>query len=260
MQIIKHDLGRDVDSVTILPISDIHLGSRLDMKALKSAINTIKTIPNVYTVLNGDLTNNAIKTSVSDIYSEEMPPERQLEVLYDLLEPIKHKILGVTPGNHDLRTYRLTGIDIIKNICYRLGIQNVYSNNNFVIFLSFGQPSKTRSTRRYTYSIYVTHGYRSGRTNGGKINSLTDLTKIVDADIFLHAHTHLPATFKQGVLTIQRRNKTLQERTQLFVNTSAWLKYGGYGLRNNYTPPAISDVQIFLEPTQEDPLRMSCIV
>ena len=41
---------------------------------IKERIEYVKNTESAYAVLNGDLMNNALKTSVSDIYSEQLSP------------------------------------------------------------------------------------------------------------------------------------------------------------------------------------------
>ena len=43
--------------------------------------------------MNGDLINNALKTSKSDTYKEQMTMEEEQDLLIELLTPIKNKIL-----------------------------------------------------------------------------------------------------------------------------------------------------------------------
>jgi len=266
MKTIKADLGSHFDKIEIVPISDSHIGDDYNEKSLRTTIEYIRVTPNAYTILNGDLINNALKTSVSDIYSAIMQPEAQIEKLIELFTPIKDKILAVLGGNHEARTYKLTGMDVIKNFCYRLGIVDKYSTGNFMLFISFGLPFETRPNRRYTFSLYSTHGASGGKlvnrrytfslysthgASGGKLvgskmNALERLSGIVDADIYLHSHTHTPATFKLDYFRSNSRTKTVSQVTKLFVNTNAWLNFGGYGETMGFKPSTVTAVKINL--------------
>ncbi len=87
---------------------------------------------------------------------------------------------------------------------------------------------ETDNGRKVRYSIYCTHGSGGGGKPGGKINRLTELSGIVDTDIYIHAHTHLPAVLKEDFYRVDNCNSCVQSVTKLFVNSSAKLKYGGY--------------------------------
>ena len=92
MKIININLGKDLKELRIIPISDVHIGDKLtNYKLLKEVLETIKDTPNVYTILNGDLCNTALKNSKFDVYIDELTPMEQVLRLIELLEPIKDK-------------------------------------------------------------------------------------------------------------------------------------------------------------------------
>ena len=101
MRIIKIDLGDKYKEIKVLPISDMHIGDgNCNIEAIKKVIEEIKDSSNTFTILNGDLINNGVKNSVSNVYDEKLTPMEQIVKLCDLLEPIKDKILVIHPGNH----------------------------------------------------------------------------------------------------------------------------------------------------------------
>jgi hypothetical protein len=96
------------------------------------------------------------------------------------------------------------------------------------------------------YSCYCTHGSGGGRREGGKVNRLADLASIVDADIYIHAHTHLPLIFKESFFRVSGSNSSVALTEKLFVNTSAMLNYGGYGDKAGFKPASKSSPVIYL--------------
>ena len=94
MKIIKKELGEEIKKLTIIPISDTHIGDKsTDLKAFKDVLERIKNEPNTYTILNGDLCNIALKTSKSDTYEEEMTPMEQvlqLQLMVILIHRVFH--------------------------------------------------------------------------------------------------------------------------------------------------------------------------
>ena len=69
MKIIKVDLDKDIKELTIIPLSDVHIGDKLsNLKLLKECLERIKKEPHTYTIINGDFCNTALKNSKSDVY------------------------------------------------------------------------------------------------------------------------------------------------------------------------------------------------
>jgi hypothetical protein len=94
----------------------------------------------------------------------------------------------------------------------------------------------------------VLHGSGSGgRKEGGKVNRLADMASIIDTDIYIHSHTHLPLVMKQGFHRIDTRNSTVACVDKLFVNTSANINYGGYGEAGEFKPSSKETPVIYLD-------------
>ncbi len=259
METVKIDLSRDLKRIEIIPLSDTHLGDKhCDEKLIKERINYIKNNKEAYCILNGDLINNATRKSVSDIYSEVLSPMEQIERALDVFEPIKDKILAITQGNHEFRTYKTEGIDIVKLIAHQLGIADRYAPEGAFLFIRFGKRSNgmketkgSGKVRKMCYTIYCTHGMGGGRKEGAKAIRLADMASVVDADIYIHSHTHLPLVMKQNYFRVDKMNSTVASVEKLFVNTNAFLNYGGYGQVQGYKPASKSTPIIYLDGTRK---------
>ena len=253
MKTIKISLPKELKSIEIHTFSDWHIGDKAcDIEGIKAQIRHIENTPNAYVICNGDLMNNATKTSVSDCYAEAMPPMEQLQMLCTLLEPIKDKILMFTQGNHEARTYRSDGIDLTALLSQQLGLYNRYAREGGVVFLRVGVHPKHDRERQVCYTIYCTHGSGGGRKEGAKAIRLADMASIVDTDIYIHSHTHLPMIMKQDFYRIDTSNSAVAEISKLFVNTSAKLKYGGYGQTYEFKPSNTTSPIIFLNGTKKE--------
>ena len=115
MKVIKRDLGGEFKNIKLLALSDFHIGDSLcNLKLIKEVLEEVKNSDNTFVILNGDLVNNGVKNSVSNVYDEKLTPMEQIVKLCDLLEPIKDRILVIHQGNHELRSYKEDGIDIIR--------------------------------------------------------------------------------------------------------------------------------------------------
>jgi predicted phosphodiesterase len=247
---IKCDLPF-AEQIEIHPMSDLHIGDKqCDYRSILQRIEYIKNTPNAYCILDGDLMDTAIKTSVGDTYGAAIPPMEQLKHCVALFEPIKDKILAVLPGNHENRVYRSDGLDITSLMCGQLGIMDRYSPTTALVFVRFGK--STHRGRPQLYTIYATHGSGGGRREGGKINRLADLAAIVDADIYVMGHTHLPVIMKEAYFRVSGSNSSVACVDKLFVNTAASLDYGGYGDAMGFKPASKQSPVIYLSGTHRE--------
>ena len=250
MKAIKCDLPY-AEQIELHVMADRHFGDpHSDYRATVDSIEHIKNTPNAYCVLGGDLMDAAIAASVGDTYGASLQPMEQLKQCVKLFKPLADngKILAVVPGNHEHRIYKQDGIDITALMCNQLGIADRYSNTTALLFIRFGKNNS--HNRRHLYTMYVTHGSGGGRREGGKINRLVDLASIVDSDIYVMGHTHMPAIVRESFFRVSGSNSSVAEVEKLFVNTAAALKYGGYGDAQGYKPSSTTAPVIYLSGTE----------
>ena len=257
MKVIKIDLPQDILNLEIHTFADEHIGdAHSDIKRLQDRINIVKNTPNAYCILNGDIIDNATKTSIGDTYTQELNPMEQLQKATELFSPIKEKILCITHGNHENRTYKKEGINISHLLANQLGLTDKYTPTSAVIFLRFGKASRgwkesngSGNVRKVCYTMYVLHGSGGGRKEGAKAIRLADMASIIDTDIYIHSHTHLPMVMKQAFHRIDTKNSTVAIVDKLFVNTASNLSYGGYGEAGEFKPSSMETPIIYLDGT-----------
>ena len=260
MKTIRIDLSQDIQQLEIHTFADEHIGDEhCDLRRLKERIDYVKETPNAFCILNGDIIDNATKTSIGDTYTQELNPMEQLQTAVDIFEPIKDKILCITHGNHENRTYRKEGINLSSLIARQLGLYERYTPTSAVLFIRFGKQSRGHKesngsgrVRKMCYTMYVLHGSGGGRKEGAKVIRLADMTGIIDTDIYIHSHTHLPVVMKQGFHRLDVQNSTVAIVDKLFVNTAANLKYGGYGEAGEFKPSSMVSPVIYLDGQKKD--------
>lgn len=248
MKTIKIDLPKEIEQIEIHTFADWHIGDAgCDRNLINQQIEAVKNNPNAFVILNGDLMNNATKTSVSDSYAEIIPPMQQIETCVNLLAPIKDKIIMIDNGNHENRTYIKEGIDLTAIVAQQLGIADKYAKNGAFIFIRFGECLREKAKgRKMCYTIYALHGCGGGRKEGAKATRLADMASIVDADIYIHSHTHLPMIMKQAFFRVSASNSAVACVDKLFVNTAATLDYSGYGQTYEFKPSSKDTPIIYL--------------
>lgn len=247
MKVIKHRLG-DFEQLQILPLADLHIGDiHSNGQKILEWLKYIEDTPNCYTILNGDLMDTAVKTSIGDTYGATLRPMEQLQQCVKLFEPIREKVLAVQGGNHEARIYRNDGLDVTQMFCNQLQIGELYSPESAIIFLQFGKQSSHMRCWPMMYTIYCVHGSSNGRKEGSKANRLADLANIIDADIYLHSHTHLPMIMRNSYFRVDIQKKCTVKVDRLFLNTSSSLGYGGYGEVQSYKPNSLETPLIILD-------------
>jgi hypothetical protein len=259
MKTIKIDLPRDLENAELHIFADEHLGDEhCDIKRLMQRIEYVKNKPNAYCILNGDIIDNATRTSIGDCYTQEFNPMEQLQRALDIFEPIKDKILCITHGNHENRTYKKEGINLSYLIAKQLGLAERYTPTSAVLFIRVGEDAThlketngSGKIRKICYTAYVLHGSGGGRKEGAKAIRLADMASIIDTDIFIHSHLHLPMVMKQAFHRIDPRNNTVALVNKLFVNTAANLDYGGYGEAQAFKPSSKDTPVIYLNGTKK---------
>lgn len=255
MRCITADYPVEWEDARVYILSDLHIGDpNADMDAVHERVKQITDDPRGLCILNGDIMNTAIRTGVSDVYAEIMPPMEQIKMAVELLKPIKDKIIGGDTGNHESRIYKTDGIDTMRFVCRDLGIEEKYSPEGMLMFLRFGnKPPKERSNGRehqkMIYTIYATHGTGGGRKEGAKAIRLADMAGIVDADCYVHSHSHLPMVMKQSFFRVDIQNRQARLVDKLFVNDAATLNYGGYGQAYEFKPMSRKSPVIHLSGT-----------
>lgn len=251
MKVIKIELSQEITEIELYVFADEHIGDEhCDMPRLLERIEYVRTHENAYCILNGDILDNATKTSIGDTYTQVFNPMEQLNRAVELFGPIKDKILCITHGNHENRTYKNEGINLSSLIASQLDLSDRYTPTSALIFLRFGTPKKYHVPgRKVCYTIYSLHGSGGGRKEGAKAIRLADMASIIDADIYIHSHTHLPMIMKQGFHRVDHRNSTVALVDKLFVNTAANLNYGGYGEAKEFKPSSKDTPVIYLSGT-----------
>lgn len=223
MKIIKRELGENIKKITIIPISDVHIGDKTaNLKAFREVIERIKNEPNTFTILNGDLCNMALKNSKSDVYSDELTPMEQVIQVINFLEPIKDKILVMSNGNHEDRITKETNIDILYLVAKQLKIEQVYSNSWWYLYLTFGHSNKNRPM---LYTITGYHGTGSSQTTGAKANKVKKMSQVILADCYIMSHVHEPITTKGVIFVPDYQHKSIVKKEMYYCISNSFVEY-----------------------------------
>jgi hypothetical protein len=226
---------RDVERLPTFWFSDIHWGHKqCDKKLVEANIKRVvdKQMPCVDL---GDLIENATRDSVgSGVYEQETIAQEQMEQAVEMYKPLVGLLQCMHPGNHELRTMNSSGVNLTRVIAKMLGVP--YGGVAAVHYILVGNQR---------YLGYSHHGGSGATTIGGKVNSLLRMEKIVDADFYIQGHTHDTIYQARQFMELDKRTRTLKERSRHFINNGAYLDYwGSYGQVKAYSPGTKGNAQI----------------
>ena len=226
------------DTITIYPISDVHLGSlEHNSEEWAKFIYGINSDPNAYVILAGDLMNNATRSSVSNIFDEVLRPREQKERLVQYLMPIKDKILCAVSGNHERRSGKDADNDPMYDIMCKLNLEDLYRQNVAFLKVRLGPKDKARHHQAQVYTFAVTHGAGGGIYTGAAVNRNERFGYTIDnLDCLIVGHTHKGTISKPAKIVIDPRSNKVEIRPFTVVSLQSWLSYGGYAMQKMLLP------------------------
>lgn len=245
-KILTADLSEEFEFIELYPVADVHIGDpTFREKEFLKFIDYVRDTPNAFIISIGDLINNGIKSSVSNVYEETMPPKEQKKKIIEYLRPIKEKILAITGGNHEYRSSKEVDNDVTYDIAMILGISDRYSQDDIKLKISLGK--KKVNGKKATYNIFATHGYSSGRRIGSTLNNM-ELSGLnyENVDIYIFGHAHKKAVYKNTVFVFDDKNNCILEKERYFILTSSWVGYNSHAKRKMFIPSALGTVKIIL--------------
>lgn len=236
-KIIKWDF-RDREELKTYWPSDLHLYHHLCDYEL-AFNNRDRAIDKGMRVFDlGDLIENANKTSVgAGVYEQLGNPQTQLEGAINFYKPVADAglLMGMQPGNHELRTWKGESINLTKIIADTLKVP--MGGAGVVHYVMVGDQR---------YIGYSQHGGSGATTVGGKLTALMRMGDIVpDADFYIQGHTH--ETIYQAIESfyLDKKDRTLRKQRRHFINNGAYLNYwDSYGQVKAWRPTNKGSAQL----------------
>lgn len=212
--------------ISLYFLGDFHVGStNTDYKALEKKIDEIKEIPNAFAVLTGDLAECIeIKDKRFNIASVDKRfytrlgdlSTAQFEYVKNLLEPISSKILCAVKGNHENKIITEYSHDVHLDLCRNLKIPDIGTTGFLVLKLNREQYHAPNLT------VFLTHGWASGRLTGNKVNLTESLANSFSADIYINGHTHSLWVSNKSFISVAGNG--IKTKDKWFGNSGSFLK------------------------------------
>lgn len=135
------NMPQDLEYADIYFIHDLHFGSGLfDEKKWKSLKSQILNDDKAYICWIGDLMENAIPNSKSDMFTQRYSPAEQKEFVTQQFKDFGAKTIAVVPGNHEYnRTTKASGLYPLYDCCLIAGIDDKYRNTIAFIDIGIGK-------------------------------------------------------------------------------------------------------------------------
>jgi len=250
-KMISHDLTGH-DTVEIYGISDLHVGSKeFDEGSFIKLRREILEQDNRYVIMAGDLVDNAIKSSVSDIYQSTMRPKEQREYAAELLYPLRSRILVSVGGNHERRSTKETDTDPAELIMSKLGLEHLYRDN--IAFVKVKAGSRTNHcVRPPNYSICVLHGSGGGMLLGSALSRADGFLHSLGCDMLVMGHVHKQMTAPTARYEVDMSKEVVVRRESRIMICTGWLNWGGYPAQKMLKPVSIRPSKAILATDHHD--------
>ena len=250
LDVIVKTYPRDWDVLRLYALGDLHIGSPYcDIASIRKKIQRIQDDPFGVVSLCGDLGDYGLRTNKSPTnpYEAPMQPREQQKYIYELLEPIKDKIVSAVPGNHEDRITKEVGTLPLYDLCVLWGIPEVYRDNVAILKLSFG--SIYGGKQQISYMGITTHG--STRNKHKKF-----IAGFSGISFAISGHTHTPEYSPHGRIECDMHHATARHVVYKEVVVDANVAPGGYGIKKEYEispPPELQylEFSVFRDPDRK---------
>lgn len=243
-QVIELRAPDDVTQVGLAVVCDWHDGSpQFNERAAEEWVREIKD-NRWYWIAIGDLEENALATSLGDVYTQTKSPMKQIDSNVERLKPICEYCLGMCGGNHGFRSVKATGLDPDQIIAAQLRV--AYRPLTMYIAVYVGKT---------VWRIMAHHTTGGGRTMGGKLNALCRLAEVAPTmDLFIGGHSHANLYTTTSYQDFETGNNMPNGRdvvklSRHFSGCGSLLEYdGSYAEAKMLAPAAQCQVVHFLGP------------
>lgn len=217
--------------VDIYFIHDIHFGSELfDGKKWEKLKNIILNDDNACVCVVGDVLENAIPNSKSDVFSQTHSPAEQKEWATQQFKDLAPKIIAVVPGNHEHnRTTKVNGMYPLYDCCLLAGIGDKYRDTIAFIDVALGKYKGKTAAKQTHYFGQIQHSAKDLKNYHS-----CDYTDGID--FFASGHDHKPKDEPKAKLVFDPRNKMIYKRNVECINCGSFCVFGGYGAKGAFRP------------------------
>lgn len=213
-------------TIKVWAIADVHIGAReADIPGFTGFLRRVEDDLDSFIVLVGDIINNGLKDSLTNVYEEILPPSLQIDKAVELLEPVADRILGAVGGNHEARSRKAVDMDPMHTIMVRLGIGHLYRAN-----MAFLRIILERGNTKSRHALLLVHGKTANKKRRFAYS-------VEGVDAIISGHTHDGLVEKPARLVFNSQN-VVSIQPLVSLTATSWLDYGGYAAAGLFEPKA----------------------
>lgn len=215
-------------SIQLAPLYDVHIGSGdHDSELFDKHLDWLAKTSNVLTWNGGDMCENAVKDSPgASPLVQKCTPNEQLFRAARLLAPIQHKMLFAIPGNHEDRTFNVSGTDGAEQLAEHLRLP-YFPDYAFV----------TIKWRGNSFRLCAHHGSGAAQTPGAQRNAARKDMPWSHFDLYWTGHLHQPMADIVFQTDFDQATGKIFERDSVVMISPSYVKYfGGYAAKKRMAP------------------------
>lgn len=208
--------------INLYCFTDTHIGAKdHDHEKFTKALDILKKDPNGYCFFNGDTLEFIPPNYGIPESGQEIDVEQQLDEFEALIKPIAKKILFIRAGNHEMRGWKLCGVDPIKRIAKHADIPYLHQGME-EIHVYIGN-KKLR--------LVTTHG------EGGSSKKVLQNMQLTfpGADLYFSGHTH-EMYLNEGNISLSTESGVEEFRHQIEIVGGSFLNWADYARSRNMRP------------------------
>ena len=247
--------------IKLFCLGDIHAGTiHCVEKDIKEKVREIKETKDAYFVGIGDyaefITPNdrrfdPSQKAIAEWVEQDNIAESQTKWIVNLFAPIKDKCWGLLYGNHEEAIRKFNHDNVAKNICERLGVDNL----GFSCFIKL-HTSRSSEANIHNYKLALTHGASSAITEGAKVMALMRFMKSMEADVYAYGHVHdyIPKSLSRMTVSDAGR---IKQKVSIGATTGSWFRtytqgiIASYGEMKAYPPTEICCAVFTIDPEHD---------
>lgn len=243
-------------------LGDIHAGTiHCVEKDIKAKVAEIAKEKNTYWIGMGDYGEfitprdkrfDPSQKAIADWVELDNIGHCQEEWVCNLFQPIKKKCIGLLYGNHEewMRMYNHDNVH--KNICDKLGADNLGFSSFIRLFFR-----RESSNECHIIKGAFTHGRSCAITKGAKLNALKRFMDDFDAHIYGYAHVHDYIPNPKSYMTLADRpfdQAKIKSAEAMGALTGSWFRtytqgtVASYGEQKVYPPTEICCAVFTINP------------
>lgn len=233
------------ETAEIYFIHDLHKGSaEHDAKKWDKVKTQILAAPNRYALFIGDMLENAIPGSKSDMFYQTIPPHEQKEWFAEQLYDLADRTVGVVDGNHERRTTKSCGLFPLYDCCVMAGIKDRYRPHFIFADIAVGRRHNNTRGDQVHYVGYCVHKAKD-------LRAFSTADTIDGIDFFGFGHDHDPREHPRAKLVYDSKRKEVTRKSIETINSGAFLNYGGYAADFGYRPTSDKLYKLILDGTNK---------